>query len=120
MDHQWTFTITGEGLENLRRKAVAYAARDGKRCAAEEVTVILSELGQRADRGWPTGGWEVDGVVCSEVTAYLLAVQDLVCACLIIQMQVKGTDSDPEFVSDFDAALQKVLRCGSEMERAQS
>ena len=62
MDHQWTFTITGEGLENLRRKAVASAAKDDNRCAAEEVAVILSELGARADRGLPTGGWEVDGV----------------------------------------------------------
>ena len=118
MNHQWTFTITGEGLENLRRKAVASATKDDSRCAAEEVAVILSELGARADQGKPTEGWEVPGVVCSEVTQYLLAVQDLVCASLIIQMQLKGTDADPEFVSDFDTALQKVIRCGSEMERA--
>tara|TARA_R100001594_G_C3998660_1_gene254158 strand:+ start:383 stop:541 length:159 start_codon:yes stop_codon:yes gene_type:complete len=52
------------------------------------------------------------------MTAYLLAVQDLVCASLIIQMQLKGTDAAPEFVRAFDEALQRVVHWGAEMERA--
>ena len=57
---------------------------------------------------------------CPEMTAYLLAVQDLVCASLIIQMQLKGTDAAPEFVRAFDEALQRVVHWGAEMERAQA